>query len=163
MKDQQLIKHSEECHGADLGSLLRRTLASGDDLNNEDDEALEELKQELAKPLEKRPNEETAANDVNALLAKVKAIAKKTNSGAEPFFPNFRWAPYHIAELITDISALAPEAISRMIVDSVVLNEYETATSDIQNAQRLRLQCERNYKFGLLTLNHRKVILLGVH
>lgn len=58
-----------------------------------------------------------------------------------------------------DLTATGPskpcEAISRMNVDSVVLNEHETAISDIQNAQRLGLQCERNHRFGPLTLNHR--------
>ncbi|CAI7637985.1 unnamed protein product [Penicillium bialowiezense] len=69
------------------------------------------------------------------------------------------------------------EALSRMTVDNVVMSAHETATlniqnalrsniqnalrSNIQNAQPIYLQCERNYKFGPLTLDHRKVVLSG--
>ncbi|KAJ5926539.1 hypothetical protein N7516_008312 [Penicillium verrucosum] len=53
------------------------------------------------------------------------------------------------------------EASARWIVDSVIINAYETATSTIRNAQPLNVQCERGYKFGPVTLNRQKVVLSG--
>ena len=53
------------------------------------------------------------------------------------------------------------EGSARWIVESVIINAYETATSTIKNAQPLSVQCERGYKFGPVTLNRQKVVLSG--
>lgn len=53
------------------------------------------------------------------------------------------------------------EACARWIVNSVILDAYETTTSTIKNAQPLSVQCERGYKFGPVTLNRQKVVLSG--
>lgn len=53
------------------------------------------------------------------------------------------------------------EASARWIVNSVILEAYEMTTSTIKNAQPLSVQCERGYRFGPVTLNHRKVVLSG--
>ncbi|KAK9851169.1 hypothetical protein MYU51_010817 [Penicillium brevicompactum] len=53
------------------------------------------------------------------------------------------------------------EASARWIVNSVNFEAYEMTTSTIKNAQPLSVQCERGYRFGPVTLNHRKVVLSG--
>lgn len=53
------------------------------------------------------------------------------------------------------------EASARWVVDSIILNAYATATSNIKNAQPLNVQCERGYNFGPVTLNRKRVMLAG--
>jgi hypothetical protein len=53
------------------------------------------------------------------------------------------------------------EAAARWVVDSITLNAYATATSNIKNAQPLNVQCERGYKFSPVTLKRKRVILSG--
>ncbi|KAJ5520280.1 hypothetical protein N7463_000733 [Penicillium fimorum] len=54
-----------------------------------------------------------------------------------------------------------PPPRARWVVDSIVLNAYATATSNIRNAQPLNVQCERGYTFGPVTLKQKRVILSG--
>ncbi|KAJ5826579.1 hypothetical protein N7447_003342 [Penicillium robsamsonii] len=53
------------------------------------------------------------------------------------------------------------EASTRWFIDSVTLNAYTTATSNLTNAQPLNVQCKRTYSFGPVTLNHKRVVFSG--